>query len=174
MPDSAKIDSSMIDKSRPLLVAFLCQHSPHVQHIAESFSEVARLNKHRLTIIGISSNDVRAYPADSEDQLLSQANRLGFEFPYCVDPFQRAAKAFQARCTPEFFIYNTQFRLVYHGRYDGTKTGSAQPATGNDLIQAIERVAGDKILEGDQYPSFGCSIKWTSGNEPLYSFSAAN
>jgi peroxiredoxin len=153
----------------PVLVAFLCQHSPYVErierHLGKAMADVASRG---VTVLGIASNDTASYPSDSPPQLRAQAERAAFTFPYCLDPDQQAAKAFQASCTPEFFLFNRDWRCVYHGRYDGTEEG--EEPTGRDLLDAVEATLADDVVAREQQPSCGCSIKWRAGNEPSYLF----
>ena len=158
-----------LDPARPALVMFLCAHSPYVQaleaHLGASVSPHADRD---LNVIAISPNDVRAYPSDAADRLREQAVRAGFRFPYCLDDTQQSARAFRATCTPEFFVFDRDRRLTYHGQYDDTRPGDGRPPTGESLSGAIDAVINHAILESDQHPSFGCSIKWRAGAEPSY------
>lgn len=163
------IEPPALPADAPVLVAFLCQHSPYVVHIEEHLARAARQYIVRgLAIIGISPNDVRAYPSDSSAMLREQALRADFSFPYCLDEQQHAAKAFGASCTPEFFLYDDSHRLVYHGQYDASRPGNGLPVTGHDLDVAVQSVMAEDIVVCDQLPSFGCSVKWTAGHEPSY------
>lgn len=162
------LNTSNLVPDHPVLVAFLSKHSPYVQPIEESLASTTKRFEREISALAICSNDPRAYPADSENALKEQARRAHFRFPYCVDEGQRAAKAFGANCTPEFFVYDRRFRLAYHGQFDSSRPDNDIPVTGEDLVTAIEHVIRSEVLHEDQIPSFGCSIKWTAGNEPLY------
>jgi hypothetical protein len=160
--------------ARPTVIAFLCNHSPYVRvierHLAEYLNEV---HADSVNVLAISSNDDRAYPSDSRGRLIEQIARAGFVFPYCLDRDQRAAKAFRARCTPEFFVYDNNGRLVYHGRFDGSVPGGDDEVSGVELRRAVEAARAGIPLWREQHPSFGCSIKWRAGTEPGYSLRAS-
>jgi AhpC/TSA family. len=175
--DGDEWNTSLLEEGHPVLIVFLCQHSPYVQHIERNLgASMAEVIERGVTVLGISSNDARSYPADAPSLLRQQAERASFTFPYCIDSGQQAAKAFGASCTPEFFLYDKDWRCVYHGQYDGSRPGNEIHVTGQDVLAAIQAtLADDDIVSRDQHPSLGCSIKWRAGNEPsyLFAFSAA-
>lgn len=144
-----------------LLVMFICRHCPYVKHVER---ELARLGKDYerkpLGIIAISSNDAVGYPDDAPASLKEQALQLGFNFPYCHDESQEVARAFNAACTPDFFLYDGQRKLVYRGQLDDSRPGNGRPVTGRDLRAAIDAVLEGKPVDPDQKPSAGCNIKW--------------
>lgn len=150
---------------KPLLVAFLCNHCPFVLHIKDVFAAFAQEYQERgLAVVAINANDVANYPADAPDKMAQMARESGFMFPYLYDESQRVAQAYQAACTPDFFLFDADHRLVYRGRFDGATPGNSEPVTGMDL-----RAAADALLEGtpmpqEQLPSVGCNIKWKAGN----------
>jgi peroxiredoxin len=152
-----------------LLVMFICPHCPYVKHIQEALA--ALLKEYRgkpLGIVAISSNDVAQFPEDGPEGLRQSALELGFDFPYCYDESQEVARAFQAACTPDFFLCDAQRRIVYRGQFDGSRPKNSEPVTGDDLRAALDAVlAGDEIGE-EQRRSIGCNIKWKPGNEPAY------
>jgi peroxiredoxin len=154
-------------QGKPLLVAFLCNHCPFVLHIKDVFATFAQEYQERgLAVVAINANDVANYPADAPDKMAQMARETGFMFPYLYDESQQVAKAYQAACTPDFFLFDADHRLVYRGRFDGATPGNKEPVTGMDL-----RAAADALLEGtpmpqEQLPSMGCNIKWKAGNEP--------
>jgi len=152
-----------------LLVMFLCRHCPYVQHVQD---EIAKLGRDyadtALGIIGISSNDPAQYPDDAPARLKEMADRLQFRFPLCFDENQEVAKTFKAACTPDFFLFDAQRRLVYRGQLDDSRPGNRRPVTGRDLRAAIDAVLAGKPVTSDQKPSAGCSIKWKPGNAPPY------
>jgi peroxiredoxin len=152
-----------------LLVMFICRHCPYVVHVEQ---ELARLGhdyqETHLGIIAISSNDSKNYPDDALPKLKEMAERLGFTFPFCHDETQEVAKAYHAACTPEFYLFNRDRRLTYHGQLDESRPGNNKPVTGHDLRTAIQAVLAGKPVEGTQRPSIGCSIKWKPGNAPSY------
>jgi peroxiredoxin len=151
-----------------LLVAFLCNHCPYVQHIESVFgaftSEYAGKG---LATVGICANDVANYPDDAAPKLVEQAGRAGFAFPYLVDEDQQVALAYRAACTPDLFLYDSQRRLVYRGQFDGSRPHSGQVATGASLRAAAGlALAGEPVPEPHD-PSVGCGIKWKPGVDPL-------
>jgi peroxiredoxin len=152
-----------------LLVMFICRHCPYVVHVKE---ELARLGRDyaakSLGIAAISANDAAGYPDDAPEQLRAMAKTLGFTFPFCYDESQEVAKAYTAACTPDFFLFGTDRRLVYRGQLDESRPGNGKPVTGRDLRAAIDAVLAGTPVSGTQRPSLGCSIKWKRGNEPAY------
>ena len=152
-----------------LVVMFLCQHCPYVQHVEQGISELGRdYAATGLGLVGISSNDPVAYPDDAPDRLKAMAQRLNFVFPFCFDGTQEIAKAYRAACTPDFYLFDGQRRLVYRGQLDDSRPGNKKPVTGRSLRDAIDAVLAGKPVSGDQRPSIGCSIKWKPGNVPPY------
>ncbi len=152
-----------------LLVMFICEHCPFVKHVQD---ELARLGNDyadkSLGIVAISANDVEKYPADGPDKLKAMAETLGFNFPFCYDKSQEVAKSYTAACTPDFFLFNADKKLVYRGQLDDSRPQSDIPVTGQDLRAAIDAVLGGQAVTSDQKPSIGCNIKWKPGNEPPY------
>ncbi len=158
------ITASEFSESKALLVMFICRHCPYVKHVQ---SELARLGNdytNRSTgIIAISSNDAAAYPEDAPDKLREMAAELGFKFPFCYDETQNVARAFTAACTPDFFLFDQNRRLVYRGQLDSSRPGNNVPVTGGDIRAAIEAVLNDSRVGVKQIPSIGCNIKWRNG-----------
>jgi peroxiredoxin len=153
--------------SPALLVAFICNHCPFVKHILDGFVGFAREVAPRgLAIVAISSNDVDSYPADAPDEMRRIGQSRGFTFPYLHDESQEVAKAYQAVCTPDFFLFDRNRRLVYRGQFDGSRPGNTIPVTGSDLRAAVEALLGGRPVPQEQTPSVGCSIKWKPGREP--------
>jgi peroxiredoxin len=151
----------------PLLVMFICNHCPYVKHVRQGLAELGRdYTDAPIDIVAISSNDADAYPDDSPDELARVADEVGYPFPLLYDETQEVARAFGAVCTPDFFLFDRDRRLVYRGQMDDSRPGNAIPVTGSDLRAAIDTVlAGEKVPEL-QKPTIGCSIKWKPGNEP--------
>jgi peroxiredoxin len=149
--------------TRALLVMFICKHCPYVIHVR---SELARLGKDyagkNVGIVAISSNDAENYPDDSPENLKAMALELGLNFPLLYDESQSVAKAFAAACTPDFFLYNNEQRLVYRGQFDGTRPGGGTP-DGRDLRAALDAVLAGRPVNSDQKPATGCGIKWKRG-----------
>ena len=150
-----------------LLVAFICNHCPFVIHLRHGLAEFARDYQARgLGVVGINANDVATHPADSPERMAEEAERVGYTFPYLFDESQEVAKAYGAACTPDFFLYDGDRRLVYRGQFDSSRPNSGVRVTGEDL-----RAAADAVLEGrappaEQTASIGCNIKWKPGNAP--------
>ena len=152
-----------------LLVMFICNHCPFVKHIADALAQFTaeQLTK-GVAVVGINSNDAASYPADSPEQMVREAEERGYQFPYLYDETQEVAKAYRAACTPDFFLFDRDRRLVYRGQFDDSRPDSGIPVTGRDLRAAIEAVLAGKKPSENQRPSIGCNIKWAPGNEPDY------
>lgn len=155
--------------NKALLVMFICNHCPYVQHVAAGL--VAFGNDYAdagLGIVAISANDPATYPEDAPDQIAAEVRRRGYSFPYLFDETQEVAKAYTAACTPDFFLFGPDRGLVYRGRFDGSRPGSTVPVTGEELRAAVDAVLADAPVPDMQYPSLGCSVKFRPGNEPDY------
>jgi peroxiredoxin len=145
----------------PLLVMFLCRHCPFVKHLERALASLGRdYAKQTISIVGISSNDPTAYPEDAPESLKQQAKEVGFTFPYLFDENQAVARAYNATCTPDFFLFDSALRLAYRGQFDGSRPGNGVPVTGEDLRRAIDLLLAGKPAPAAQRPSLGCSIKW--------------
>ena len=152
-----------------LVVAFICNHCPFVKHVAPAFAELAREYQAKgVGVVAISSNDVPNYPADSPEQMVREAEERGYTFPYLYDETQEVAKAYAAACTPDFYVFDKNQKLVYRGQLDSSRPESGTPVTGNDLRAALDAVLAGKPVPADQKPSIGCNIKWKAGNAPAY------
>jgi peroxiredoxin len=150
-----------------LLVAFLCNHCPYVQHVESAFGAFATEYAGKgLTTIGICANDVASYPDDDAPHLVGQAKRAGFTFPYLVDEDQQVALAYRAACTPDFFLYDAARRLVYRGQFDSTRPKIGQVPTGASLRAAADLALAGQPVPEPHDPSVGCSIKWKAGVLP--------
>jgi peroxiredoxin len=167
--DGRLVSLKDFDGSPALLVMFLCNHCPFVKHLADALAQfAAEYTAKGVSIVGISSNDVANYPADSPEQMVREAEERGYVFPYLYDETQAVAKAYRAACTPDFFLFDRDRRLVYRGQFDSSRPDSGTPITGADLRAALDAVlAGQKPSE-KQLPSLGCNIKWIAGSEPDY------
>ena len=154
---------------KALLVMFICRHCPFVLHVKH---ELVRLGndyaEKPLGIVAISSNDAENYPNDAPDHLKAMAGELGFNFPFCYDETQEVAKAYTAACTPDFFLFGEDRKLVYRGQLDGARPENGAPIDGRDLRAAIEAILAGQPVSPEQKPSIGCNIKWKPGNEPSY------
>ena len=172
LPDvvSGKMSSpSTFTGKQALLVMFICQHWPYVQHIN---GELARLGQDyaakSVGIVTISANDAANYPDDAPDRLKAMADEEGFSFPFCYDESQQTATAYTAACTPDFFLFDAGRTLVYRGQLDESRPGNGKPVTGRDLRAAIDAGLAGKPVNPKQQPSVGCNIKWKPRNEPVY------
>jgi peroxiredoxin len=152
-----------------LVVMFICQHCPYVQHIKKELAKLGRdYAKKDAAIVAISSNDADNYPDDSPKELAKFAKAEGFTFPLLYDESQEVAKAYTAACTPDLYVFNKERQLVYRGQLDDSRPSTNKPVTGKDLRAAIDAVLADKPVAQDQRPATGCNIKWKPGNEPAY------
>lgn len=171
LPDVDGSTKSLADfeGAQGLLVVFMCNHCPFVIHLADALAEFAKDYQAKgLAVVGISSNDIENYPADTPELMVEEAKARGYTFPYLYDATQDVAKAYRAACTPDFFLFDKDHKLAYRGQYDSTRPDGGQTPTGEDL-----RAACDAVLAGDapseqQLPSIGCNIKWKPGGEPDY------
>jgi hypothetical protein len=146
---------------RGLLVMFICPHCPFVKHVEAELARIGRdYQSADLGIVAISSNDVAQFPEDGPDGLRQQARDLGFSFPYCYDESQDVARAYQAACTPDFFLFDARRKLAYRGQLDDSRPGNGVPSSGADLRAAIDATLAGKAVPGPQKPSIGCNIKW--------------
>lgn len=156
-------------RDEPLLVMFLCNHCPYVKHIRDGLARFGRDYADRgLGIVAINANDVSAYPDDRPEKMAEEARAAGYTFPYLYDESQAVAKAYQAACTPDFFLFDRDRKLVYRGQFDGSRPANDVPVTGRDLRAAVDAVLAGRTPSAEQRPSLGCNIKWRHGNEPAY------
>lgn len=152
-----------------LLVIFMCNHCPYVKHVRSALVELAAEYQQKgIAVVAINSNDVESYPEDSPQRMREEAQSAGFTFPYLYDADQQTARAYRAACTPDFFLFDSDRRLVYRGQMDDSRPGTGKPVTGRDLRRALDAVLENKPLPEKQTPSMGCNIKWKPGNEPDY------
>ena len=152
-----------------LLVMFICNHCPFVQHVRDELARFGREYQEKgLAIVAISSNDVDSHPQDGPDGMQEEAEQAGYTFPYLFDEDQEAAKAYRAACTPDFFLFDSDRQLIYRGQLDDSRPGNDIPVTGQDLRGAADAVLAGQLVPADQKPSIGCNIKWKPGNEPEY------
>ena len=167
--DGRTVSLSDFEGAPALLVVFMCNHCPFVKHLASAIAGLAdEYMKKKVAIVGISSNDVANYPADSPEQMVREAEEQGYSFPYLYDETQEVAKAYRAACTPDFFLFDSDRRLVYRGQFDSSRPDNGLLITGADLRAAIDAVLAGKKPKEKQMPSIGCNIKWKAGNEPDY------
>ena len=143
-----------------LLVMFICTHCPYVKHIEKGLAQLGSDYAGKLAIVAISSNDAKNYPDDNPAGLRRQAEALGFKFPYLYDESQAVARAYDAACTPDIYLFDKEFRLVYHGQFDESRPNNGVPVTGKDLRAALDAVLHGEKPGTDQKASIGCNIKW--------------
>ncbi len=149
-------------RSDALLAMFICTHCPYVKHIEKGLSQLGADYAGKLGIVAISSNDAESYPDDSPEGLKAQAQRLGLKFPYLYDESQAVARAYKAACTPDLYLFDKEFKLVYRGQFDGSRPGNGVPVTGKDLRAALDSVLRGDEPSAEQQASIGCNIKWKS------------
>jgi peroxiredoxin len=143
------------------VVMFICNHCPYVKHANPGLVAVANDYASKgVGFVGISANDIQEYPEDSPQNMKEEAERLGYSFPYLYDEAQSTAKAYGAACTPDFFVYDSDLKLAYRGRMDGSSPGNEEPVTGNELRLALDALLAGERPNPEQKPSMGCSIKW--------------
>jgi peroxiredoxin len=153
--------------SQLLLVTFICNHCPFVKHMLDGFVAFAReFGPRGVAVVAISPNDITSHPDDAPVEMARIARTKGFTFPYLYDESQEVAKAYQAVCTPDFFLFDRERRLAYRGQFDASRPGGRIAVTGADLRAACEALLEGKPATQDQIPSIGCSIKWKAGQEP--------
>ena len=147
------------DDADALLVMFICNHCPFVQHVRE---ELARLGseyqKRGVAVVAINSNDVVRHPDDSPDRMRDEKNRFGYTFPYLIDETQEVARAYRAACTPDFFVFDGAQRLVYRGQLDDSRPGNDVPVSGADLRAALDAVLEGHDVPAEQRASVGCNM----------------
>jgi peroxiredoxin len=169
MRQNSTISLQSFSEKEALLIMFICSHCPYVKHVQAELARLGRDYRERgLGIVAVSSNDTAVQPEDAPDRLKQMAERLGFIFPFCFDETQEVAKAYTAACTPDFFLFDNQRKLVYRGQLDDSRPGNDQPINGHSLREAIDAVLEKRPLSADQRASLGCNIKWKKGNEPTY------
>jgi peroxiredoxin len=152
-----------------LLVMFICKHCPYVKHVVSQISSLGGEYQERgVAVVAISSNDATQYPDDGPAGMAAVAAAHGFAFPYLYDESQAVARAYQAACTPDFFLFDAARRLVYRGQLDGARPANDIPVDGRDLRAALEAVLSGRPVPEPQLASLGCNIKWKPGNEPIY------
>lgn len=171
LPDTngKRVSLSEFADAPAILLIFMCNHCPYVKHVAEGLAQLAKDYQQRgVAVVGINSNDVDTYAEDSPAKMAEEVKLRGYTFPYLYDATQCIAKAYQAACTPDFYVFDRERKLVYRGQMDSSRPGSGEPVTGKDLRAALDAVLTGKPVSASQKPSLGCNIKWKPGNEPDY------
>jgi peroxiredoxin len=154
---------------KALLVMFICRHCPFVKHIQHELARIgADYANKDVAIVAISANDAETFPDDAPSSLKEMVQEQGFNFLFCYDDTQAVAKAYAAACTPDFYLFDQERKLVYRGQLDDSRPGNDLSVTGADLRAAMDAVLTDQAVAEDQKPSIGCNIKWKTGNEPEY------
>jgi peroxiredoxin len=168
-PQGKKFSSDDFKEAPALLLAFICNHCPYVKHIRTHFARFAKEYQARgVAVVAINSNDVEAYPEDSPEKMAEEIKQAGYTFPYLYDESQEVAKDYRAACTPDFFLFDRDRRLVYRGQFDDSRPGNGRPVTGSDLRAALDALLAGRPVSSKQKPSLGCNIKWKRGNAPEY------
>lgn len=143
------------------VIMFICNHCPYVKHVNDELINLAKKYIPKdINFIAISSNDIKKYPEDSPEEMKRIASELGYPFPYLFDESQQVAKAYSAACTPDFYVYDRNLKLVYHGQLDDSRPGNKIPVTGSDIRETLEALINAKAISQIQKPSIGCSLKW--------------
>jgi peroxiredoxin len=153
---------------KALLVMFICRHCPYVVHVKSEIAKLGRDYRNNCGVVAISANDQSGYPDDAPENLKAMALQEGFVFPFCYDEKQEVALAYTAACTPDFFLFDKDRRLVYRGQLDDSRPGNGKPLTGKDLRAALDATLTGAPVSSAQRPSTGCSIKWKPGGTPSY------
>ncbi len=161
--------SAVAEGHKAVLVMFICNHCPFVKHVAAELAQLGRdAQDLGAAVFAINSNDAEAYPQDGLAAMVAEKRQRGYSFPYLFDSTQTVAKAYQAACTPDFFVFGADRRLVYRGQLDDSRPGNDISVTGKDVRQALEAAVRGAPPQQTQRPSIGCNIKWKPGNAPAY------
>jgi thiol-disulfide isomerase/thioredoxin len=152
-----------LKSKKATVIMFICNHCPFVKHMDR---QLVKLSKDYMAkgvaFIAISSNDVENYPQDAPNLMTEEAKNLGYPFPYLYDKTQEVAKAYQAVCTPDFFVFDGEMKCAYRGQLDDSRPGNGKPVTGVDLRNALDDILNGEEVSYPQVPSIGCNIKWKS------------
>lgn len=150
-----------VQGEKATLVMFICNHCPYVLHVQNQLSSLGRDYKAQgVGLVSISANDIESYPEDAPDKMREFAAANGFDFPYLYDESQAVAKAYDAACTPDFFLFDHDLACVYRGQLDDSRPGNDKPVDGHDLRAALDAVLANQAVAANQKPSAGCNIKW--------------
>lgn len=169
LPDatSGRVVSSAELAGGPAVVIFICNHCPYVKHIRAGLAAFGRdVLAKGVKMVAISSNDVTSYPDDAPDKMALEAKEAGYTFPYLYDETQSVARAFDAACTPDLYVFDAAGKLAYRGQFDDSRPKNDKPVTGADARAAVDALLRGEKPSAEQTPSIGCSIKWKPGNEP--------
>jgi peroxiredoxin len=150
-----------LKSDKATVIMFICNHCPFVKHVDEAIVSLAKdYQAKRVSVIAISSNDVENYPQDSPELMKEEAEKVGYTFPYLYDETQEVAKAYDAACTPDFYVFDKDLKCAYRGQLDDSRPGNDKPVTGKDLRAALDEILEGKEVSAQQIPSLGCNIKW--------------
>ncbi len=155
-----KFSTDNLGLDKPSLIMFICNHCPYVIHYHEQIQKLTRDFEEKFNFVAISSNDVENYPQDSPEKMKILWEELSLTFPYLYDETQDVAKKYKAECTPEFYVFNANKKLIYRGRFDDTSPGSDTDPNGEDLRSAMQALIDGQKISDEQFPSMGCNIKW--------------
>ncbi len=165
--DGKQLTIEQVKGATGTLVIFMCNHCPYVIHLLDKLLEVSHtIKKWGINTVAISSNDIDFYPEDRPELMKKLALENSFAFPYLYDETQEVALSYEAACTPDFYLFDDDLKLVYRGRFDDARPKNDNPLTGNDLLQASRNLSKDLPQEANQTPSLGCGIKWKAENGP--------
>jgi peroxiredoxin len=166
LPDTVSgrvVSLAELRSAHATVVLFICNHCPFVKLVQDQLAQLARDYQPRgVAFAAISANDAASYPDDGPEAIKALAERLGFTFPYLYDETQEVARAYQAACTPDIFIYDGDLKLAYRGQLDDARPGNGLPVTGRDVRQALDALLAGQPVDPNQRPSIGCNIKWKS------------
>ncbi len=172
LPDAQSgetVSLGQFEGAQALLVMFICNHCPYVIHIRDDFGPLAdEFAPQGLQVVAINANDLEKYPQDGPENMKALSNELGWAFPFLMDEDQYVAKAYQAACTPDFFLFDADQKLVYRGQWDDSSPGNDKPVNGESIRTAIRALLKGESIEPEQIPAMGCNIKWKPGNAPAY------
>jgi len=167
--DGKTVSLENFKDAEALLVVFMCNHCPYVKHISRGLAKLAREYMQKgVAVVGINSNDAKSYREDSPEMMREEVKNAGYGFPYLYDETQEAAKAYRAACTPDFYLFDKNRKLVYRGQMDDSRPENNIAVNGKDIISAMDALLEQSEISPEQKPSVGCNIKWKPGNEPDY------
>ncbi len=156
-----RLSLSELKSAKATVIMFICNHCPFVKHVDAGLVSLAKdYHAKGVSFIAISSNDIENYPQDAPDLMKVEAERVGYNFPYLYDATQEVAQAYDAACTPDFYIFDGDLKCVYRGQLDDFRPGNGRPVTGSDMRAALDEILTGKTVSAPQIPSLGCNIKW--------------
>ena len=168
-PEGRRYSLADLAGTDALIVTFISNHCPFVKHLREELATFGReCASKNVSMVAIMPNDITTHPADSPEKMREEVQNFGYVFPYLFDESQETAKDYRAACTPDFFLFDKDRKLVYRGQFDDARPSSDAPITGADLRAAVDALLKGAEPIADQKPSIGCNIKWKAGNEPDY------